>query len=144
MATMIGNGVRLHGYNFEEWIFTFNAAADIITLHNTANKSAIGLAVELDDTAAVLGTGTVKLASDGGVIFGRIESVEQRKQEGTQLVAVALKFMQYMPQSAAVITQGTSLQGAGAGTVKTIAYNGNTMALETTAAAGTQVLMMKL
>ena len=106
--------------------------------------TAIGALVELDATAATLGTGTVKLASDGGVIFGRIVSVEKRTQEGTQLVGVALKFMDYVPQTAVVITQGTSIQGGGTGKAKTIAYNGQTVALETTAAADTQVLVLKL
>ena len=144
MATQIGNGVRLHGYNFEEWIFTFNAATDILTLHNAATTTAIGALVELDSTAALLGTGTVKLASDGGTIFGRIVSVEQRKQEGTQLVGVALKFMDYVPQTAVVITQGTSIQGGGTGKAKTVAANGQTIALETTLSTDTQVLVLKL
>ena len=140
MADPIGFGVRLYGYNMEDWIFTFAAATDIITLHNAATTSAVGRLVELDVTAA----GTVKLATDDSTVLGRIESVEQRKQEGTQLVAVAIKFSQYLPKTTnAAITIGTSVQGGGSGLVKTLAADGNTLVLETAIAAADQVLVMK-
>ena len=43
-----------------------------------------------------------------------------------------------------MITQGTSIQGGGTGKAKTVAANGQTIALETTIATDTQVLVLKL
>lgn len=147
MATQIGTGVRLYGYNLENWIFTFHASDDIKTAWENWRKGAagsynpVGRAVESD-----FGTkaGQVKLAADNATVFGRIESVEIREQEGIQVVAVALKFLQKMPKSAAAIGVGVSVQGAGEGLVKSAAADVNNMIVpEAANAAASEVIVIK-
>lgn len=130
----IGFGVTLRGYVFPTWNLTFNLKAGITT-------SDIGKAVALDSSAA----NTVKLAGDGDVVIGRLESVENRLQAGILVGAVALKFSDRLPVKAGlagaeVVAVGSSVVGAGSGEVKartvtsvaTPDYNDNmVVALET-------------
>ena len=143
MAMNIGTGVRLYGYNMEDWIFTFHAAADIITLHEEAGKTAVGRMVQIDFATKA---GQVKLAADDAQVFGRIEAVENRKQEGIQVVAVALKFLQKVSKKAgAAINAGTSVVGAGSGEVKTATLDlTNNVVPETAASAATEVIVIKM
>lgn len=109
--SVIGKGVTLRGFHFEDWILTFNLAAGI-----TASDA--GKAVALDTSAA----NTAKLAGDGDEIMGRLESVENRIQEGVLAGAVALKFANLVPiKTGEVVAIGNSVQGAGAGEVKAVA-----------------------
>lgn len=108
----IGFGVTLRGYEFPEWKFTFTLASGITT-------SDIGKAVALDTGAA----NKVKLAGDGDVIVGRLETVENRTQAGILVGTVSLKFADRLPvksglTGAEVVAVGSSVVGAGSGEVK--------------------------
>ncbi len=79
----------------------------------------VGKAVELDST----GEQKVKLATDGAVIIGRLEVVEDRKQEGILVGTVSLKGFNYFPIKAALtgvsaVRIADTVIGAGAGEVK--------------------------
>lgn len=113
MAGVIGQGVTLQGYYFDDWQFTFNLAAGITTAD-------IGKAVSIDTSA----DNKVKLAGDGDPIFGRLISVEDRSQEGLLVGAVALKFASTLPiKDGEVVARGDSVQGAGSGEVKKLSVS---------------------
>lgn len=105
----IGFGVSLNGYHFEDWNFTYNLAAGI-------TAADIGKAVTLSTTAP----NTVRLSGDNDPIYGRLETVENRVQEGVLVGTVALKFCGTLPIATGHgITVGSMVQGAAtAGTVK--------------------------
>lgn len=82
----------------------------------------VGKAVELDAT----GDQKVKLATDGGIIIGRLEVVEDRKQEGILVGTVSLKGFNYFPVATAAmagLTVTETIVGAGNGEVKAAAAN---------------------
>lgn len=100
--------VSLNNYFFEDWNFTFN-------LESSITSADIGKAVEIDTSAA----NTVKLVTDGGEIFGRLEVVEDRKQDGDLLGTVSIKLGGKLPiKTGETVNVGDSLVGAGAGEVK--------------------------
>lgn len=104
------NKVSLRGYYFEDSIFTFNLKTGI-------TQADIGKAVSLDTSAA----NTVKLAGDGDVIIGRLETVENRTVEGTLVGAVALRFAELLPiKSGETVAVGDTVVGAGNGEVKAL------------------------
>lgn len=110
MAAIIGQGVTLRGYHFENWHLTFNLATGITKDHE-------GRAVALDST----GPNKVKLAGDGDPIIGRLEVVENRAQEGILVGTVALKFANRLPiAEGETVAIGNSVQGAGSGEVKAL------------------------
>lgn len=112
MPNAIGNGVTLRGFFMEHAQLTFNLKSDIVA-------GDVGKAVAQDTTAA----NTVKLAGDGDVIVGRLETFENRVQEGILVGAVSLQFLNTLPVKSGlsggdVIALGKFLVGAGAGEVK--------------------------
>lgn len=79
----------------------------------------VGKAVEIDTS----GEQKVKLATDGATIIGRLEVVEDRKQEGILVGTVSLKGFNYFPiksglTGVAAVGIGDTVVGAGAGEVK--------------------------
>lgn len=98
-----------HEYFHEDSTYTFNLDAAIVA-------GDVGKAVEIDAT----GDMKVKLATDGAIIFGRLETFENRVNEGLKVGTVCTKFMGRLPVKAAalLITRGNSVVGAGAGEVK--------------------------
>jgi len=68
---IIGSGVSLRGIHQELFHYTFNLKTGIVAAD-------VGKAVTIDTAAA----NTMKLASDGDPIFGRLETVEDRSVEG--------------------------------------------------------------
>lgn len=87
----------------------------------------VGKAVEIDTS----GEQKVKLATDGAVIIGRLEVVEDRKQEGILVGTVSLKGFNYFPiktglTGVAAVGIGDTVVGAGNGEVKG-ANNGTTV-----------------
>lgn len=112
MPTYIGFAPSLRGYDFEDFQFTFNLKAGIVATD-------VGKAVALDATAAA----TVKLAGDDDHIIGRLETFENRTQEGALLGTVALKFSDILPiksglTGAEAVVVGSTVVGAGSGEVK--------------------------
>lgn len=88
---------------------TFILAAGIKAEH-------VGLAVAQDTSAA----NTVKLAGDGDAIVGRLESFEDRTAtEGVVVGAVKLVGGLELKKSAAAMSVGDPVVGAGDGLVKT-------------------------
>lgn len=81
----------------------------------------VGKAVEIDTS----GEQKVKLATDGGIIIGRLEVVEDRKQEGILVGTVSLKGFNYFPRVAGggSADLGDTIVGAGNGLVKAAAAN---------------------
>lgn len=105
---MAYQGVTLKG-TIPDNDLTFILASDIKEEH-------VGLAVAQDTTAA----NTVKLAGDGDAIVGRLESFEDRTAtEGVVVGAVKLVGGLELKKSAAAMSVGDSVVGAGAGLVKT-------------------------
>ena len=104
--------IGLREYHFEDSEFSFNVSG---IASKAAADAAVGYAVELDTTA----DGTVKLATDGGAIFGRIEACEYRAQEGEVIATISKRFIGNLPlKTAETPTRGSQLVGAGSGTVK--------------------------
>ena len=100
-------GVSPGEFHFEDHMFTFTLASGITVAD-------IGKAVSVDTGAGM----KVKLATDNEKIFGRLEAVEDRVQEGVLIGTVSLKFMGKLP-STGTINVGDSVVGsATAGTVK--------------------------
>lgn len=112
MASQIAHGVLGDSYYSEDQIFTF-------TLTSGMTTSDVGKAVALDTATAK----KVKLAGNGDLVFGRLESVENRVQEGILVGAVAVQFIQKLPiksglSSHDVVVVGSTVVGAGSGEVK--------------------------
>lgn len=108
------NAIVLEAFSMEDSTFTryISGIAD-----GTDPTEIVGRAVAIDTTAA----GTVKLAGDGDVVYGRVYQFEDRKQEGVKVVSVERKFVKRLPKTAAAITVGASVVGAGDGLVKAAA-----------------------
>lgn len=104
---MAYQGVTLKG-TIPDNDLTFILAAGIKAEH-------VGLAVAQDTSAA----NTVKLAGDGDVIVGRLESFEDRTAtEGVVVGAVKLVGGLELKKSEAAMQVGDSVVGAGEGLVK--------------------------
>lgn len=105
--------VRLYGFHMEDWSLTFN-------LNPAITVADIGKAVSYDGT----NPNRVKLAADNDIIIGRLATVEDRTVEGTKVGAVELKFANLLPiKTGETVVVGGSVQGAGNGEVKPLAYN---------------------
>lgn len=88
-------------------------------LDSTITAADVGKAVEIDAT----GEQKVKLATDGGIIIGRLEVFEDRKQEGIKVGTVSLKGFGYFPIKASLtgvsaVRIGDTIVGAGSGEVR--------------------------
>lgn len=112
-------------YHFEDSHFTFPLTSTGLTLtpQSTLEAAVVGRACSVDTGVAVTygQPYTVKLAADGDELVGRIETVENRAQDGLGLlVDVSLRFIGSLPMKAGETpAPGASLLGAGNGTVKT-------------------------
>lgn len=113
-AATLTVGDREYFHEDAQYSFNLNAATVI---------GDIGKAVEIDAAADM----TVKLATDGGFIFGRLETFEDRKVEGTKIGTISTKGMGRFPVKAGalLIALGNSIIGAGAGEVKGVAAAAN-------------------
>lgn len=117
MSKVIGFGVRLYNYHFEDDQLAVYLANGIV-------KADEGKALTWDVTAA----NTMKLAGDGDPIVARLITVENRVQEGILVGTAALEFSQLLPVKAGlaggeVVAFGKSLLGAGNGLVKGATYD---------------------
>lgn len=105
---MIGSTPRLVGFPLDADHFP-------MTISGTVTASDVGKAVTLDTSQDA----TAKLAGDGDSIYGRLESYEDRKQEGIKVGTVSRRFLQALPLKASdTATRGDLLIGGGAGSVK--------------------------
>jgi hypothetical protein len=113
-GTPFHNKVTLAGFHMEDWSLTFY-------LNAATTAADVGKAVSKDGTTP----NQVKLAADGDVIVGRLASYEDRVTEGIKVGAVELKFANKLPIVAGggSVVVGGSVQGAGAGEVKHLAYD---------------------
>jgi hypothetical protein len=103
MTYTIG-AVVSQAFTLDDFLFTYNVSGSVTT-------DDVGKAVSQDTGAA----STVKLAADNDVIFGRLETYENRITVGT----VARKLKCKLPATAGHgITVGKRVIGAGAGLVK--------------------------
>jgi hypothetical protein len=105
------NAVVTYQFSFEDFTFTMNLASGI-------TAADVGKAVALDTAA-----NTVKLAGDGDNIYGRLETFEDRKQQGIKVGAVSRKFRSKLPVKSGltsfnVVAVGDTVVGAGSGEVK--------------------------
>lgn len=101
------NAVVPHTFPIDQFVFTYNIAAGAAT--------DVGKAVEIDKTAAA----SVKLATDGAEIFGRIFSFEDRSVAGLKVAAIERKFKAKLPATTGHgIVVGDAVCGAGAGLVR--------------------------
>ena len=108
----IGNAPSMRGYHFEDYQFSATLTAGMTTAD-------VGKAVALSTGAA----NKVKLAGDGDYIIGRLETVEDRTQEGVLIGTVAWHFSDRLPvksglTGAEAVVIGSTVVGAGSGEVK--------------------------
>jgi hypothetical protein len=104
----VPNQVVSWGFTLEDFIFTY-------LMSGTPSTSDVGKAVSLDTT----GTNTVKLTADGDVIFGRLETFEDRTLLSIKVGAVARKFKNKLPAAVGHgIAVGDRIVGAAGGLVK--------------------------
>lgn len=94
------NAVVTQTFSFPDFTFTMNISGTVVAAD-------VGKAVAIDATTP----NTVKLAGAGDEIYGRLESFENRLQEGLKVGAVARKFRTILPTSAAV-TVGAQVSGS--------------------------------
>lgn len=101
-------------YHFEDSEFTFPCASTMTTAD-------VGKAVMID-TGVVPAAGippTVKLCTDNAEIFGRVEQVEVRAQEGQYFATVSLRFIGNIAMKAGETpAPGSQLVGFTGGLVK--------------------------
>jgi hypothetical protein len=123
MATYNITGVVLHGFPRGTDTFSYHLSGFAADASDDTVAAAAGKAVSLDTSAA----GTVKLAADGDIIFGRVYVAENRAATGGGKVAsVARQFKEKLPAAVGhTIALGDSVVGAGGGLVKKAAPNSN-------------------
>ena len=94
------NAVVTYQYSFEDFTFTYYLATGI-------TAADVGKAMTLDTS----GTNKMKLALAGDPIFGRLETYENRTQEGVVVGAVSRKFRSKLPTTGTVAI-GDNLVGS--------------------------------
>lgn len=114
MAGLIGAGVTFLGQTHREFYYT-------ALISGTVTADDVGKAVTQDKTAA----NTIKLAGDGDEIIGRLEVYEDRTQsEGIKVATFSVKGgLKFPVKSGETVALGDTIQGAGAGEVKTLAVS---------------------
>ena len=111
MSTPFHTKVSLAGFHFEQFMLTVNLASGITT-------DDVGAPMAVDTSAA----NKFKIAGDGDVIVGRLESVEDRTVEGILVGTVAFRFAAKFPVKAAdTLAVGGTAVGAASGEVKAAA-----------------------
>lgn len=105
--------VNLRGTSNNEERYTYNLSDSVITHENKATY--LGRAVEIDNTVDC----GVKLATDGGAIYGRILTIEV-EQTGERICTVETLGGLNLPVLAGVntLTRGVTPLGAGSGFIK--------------------------
>lgn len=106
------------GYTTDLLNRTVNLAAGIV-------QADVGKALTLDTSAA----NKYKLAGDGDLIYGRLEIVENRVNEGTLIGTAKLYLMgvKLPVKSGQTVNVGSFVVGAGAGEVKAIVADASTI-----------------
>lgn len=132
------NQVSLDGFHQENFMLTMKVSGASSV---TDSRLMVGKAVSLDTTAA----NTVKLAADGDIIIGRLESFENRAVEGVVVGAVAFRFAGRFPIKAGeTVVVGNTVIGAGAGEVKAAAALAGNLAYNFVAEViGTEAVVVK-
>jgi len=102
------NSVVTYQFSFEDFTFTYY-------LKSTITAADVGKAVTIDATAR----NSVKLAGAGDPVFGRLETFEDRKQDGVKVGAISRKFRSKLPTSGAVAVGDHVVGAATAGLVAT-------------------------
>jgi hypothetical protein len=101
------NSVVTYQFSFEDFTFTYYLHADIVAAD-------VGKAVALDTTSR----NAVRLAGDNDQVFGRLETFEDRTQEGVKVGAVSRKFRSKLPTTGTVVIGDTVTGSATPGVVK--------------------------
>jgi hypothetical protein len=110
----VPNQVVSWGYSFEDFKFTYLVSGTVTTAD-------VGKAVAIDTTAA----NTVKLAGADDIIFGRLESYEDRTVLGVKVGTVARKFKDLVPYTGTAPTIGQSVTGSATPGVVKVATSQN-------------------
>lgn len=97
----VPNQVVSYGFSFENFKFTY-------LISGSVTLADVGKAVALDTSAA----NTVKLAGDNDVIFGRLETYEDRAVLGVKVGAVSRKFKDLLQYTGTAPTIGQSVTGS--------------------------------
>ena len=101
----------LEAFSMEDFTFTYFITG------NPSTTDIVGKAVAIDPAAR----GSVKLAADGEMVFGRIYQYEDRTQQGgSKVVSVERKFRKRLPKTAPAIAIGDEVVGGGDGLVRAI------------------------
>lgn len=94
-------------FSFEDFTFTMTVTGSVVAAD-------VGKAVAIDTSAA----NAVKLVGDNDVVFGRLETFEDRTQAGIKVGAVARKFRAILPTSGSIAIGNEVVGSATAGVVK--------------------------
>lgn len=141
MAALIGSGVSLRGITDPSDFYPFNVSGG-------ATNADVTKGVQLDTTLA----NTVKLATDGAYIVGRLETCEVRTIEGISVGTVNIGGAVDLPLSSANSAQvGDHVVGGGGGTVRKgvtadagfIAASGSNIVVEVSADGLTATVLFK-
>lgn len=108
------NSVVTQLFSFEDFMFTY-------LVSGTVTAADVGKAVTIDATAA----NTVKLAGDDDEVFGRLETYEDRTQEGIKVGTVSRKMRAKLPTDTGltgfdVPAVGDTVVGSTAGAIKAL------------------------
>ncbi len=120
MSGAITSGVSLGNILMSAWQVTMNLASGITEAH-------IGRAVSLDTSA----NATVKLATAGEEIFGRLETFENRLSEGLRVGSISTKGFVTFPSDPTIPAIGATIVGGDTnGLVKTAVVPGSPTAAQ--------------
>lgn len=110
--------VGLREYHFEDSQFTY-ILSDVTDAATAATAAAANNYVDLMVSIDANDPATVKLAPDNGELFGRIEQLEWRAQEGVCYVTVSKRFIgNVILKTGETPAIGSQVIGAGNGQVK--------------------------
>ncbi len=100
------NAVVTYQYSFEDFTFTYYLDAAV-------TAADVGKAMTLDST----GTNKMKLAGAGDPVDGRLETFEDRKQEGIKVGAVSRHFRSKLPSTGTIPLRANVVGSATPGVV---------------------------
>jgi hypothetical protein len=104
------NDIVLEAFSMEDFAFTY------FIVGNPDPTDIVGKAVTIDASAR----GSVRLSAADDPVDGRIYQYEDRTQQGGgKVVTVERKFRKRLPKGANVVAIGDTVEGAGAGIVRT-------------------------
>lgn len=107
MPGIVGNGVTLRGLSSEDFKFTWNITGTGGVAPSASNKNT-DVPMMIDSAA----DNSAKQVTDGAVILGRLESFENRVQEGLVVGTISHKCVAVFDYTGTAPTRGNSVVGS--------------------------------